>query len=80
MFDNLGLEALEVDKDYATLKVTSSIKNPGYYDSDILDNTLYDVYVNDEYVKTVDSSVFRVDFDDWDTCDVYVIPTISNIF
>ena len=78
VFDNLGLEALEVDKDYATLKVTSGIKNPGYYDSDILDKTLYDVYVNDEYVKTVDSSVFRVDFDDWDTCDVYVIPTISN--
>ena len=78
VFDNLGLETLEVDKDYATLKVTSSIKNPSYYDSDILDKTLYDIYVNDKYVKTVDSSVFRVDFDDWDTCDVYVIPTISN--
>ena len=77
-FVNLELKAITVDKDYSTLQVTNTIQNPDYYDQDILDKTLYDVYVNDEYVKTVDSSVFTVDFDDLDTCDVYVIPTISN--
>lgn len=53
-------------------------KNPTYYDEDILDKTLYDVYINDKYVKTANSTVFTIDFGDLDICSVYVIPTISN--
>ncbi|WP_292887633.1 Ig-like domain repeat protein [Methanobrevibacter sp. UBA212] len=77
-FSALTLKTLSQSNDQATLQVTAKLSNPGYYDSDILKNTLYDVYVNDEYVKTVNSTKFTVDFGDLDICRVYVIPTISN--
>ena len=77
-FSNLTLTKLSEGKEQATLQVNSSLTNPTYYDSDILDKTLYDVYINNKYVKTVNSSTFSVDFGDFDICDVYVIPTISN--
>ena len=77
-FSSLTLNKISEGKDQAILEVSSSLSNPSYYDSDILDKTSYDVYVNGEYVKTVDSKVFTIDFDEFDTCDVYVIPTISN--
>ena len=77
-FSSLSLTKINEDKDQATLEVSCSLSNPSYYDSDILDKTGYEVYVNGEYVKTVDSKVFTIDFDELDTCDVYVIPTISN--
>ena len=77
-FSSLTLTKINEGKDQATLEVSCSLSNPSYYDSDILDRTSYDVYVNGEYVKTVDSKVFTIDFDELDTCDVYVVPTISN--
>ncbi len=77
-FSNLTLTKLNEDKEQATLQISLSLKNPSYYDSDILNKTLYDVYVNDKYVKTVNSTIFILDFGDLDICDVYVIPTISN--
>ena len=78
VFSNLTLTKLSEGKEQATLHVNASLTNPTYYDSDILDKTLYDVYINNKYVKTVNSSTFSVDFGDFDICDVYVIPTISN--
>ena len=78
VFSNLTLTKLSEGKEQATLQVNASLTNPTYYDSDILDKTLYDVYINNKYVKTVNSSTFGVDFGDFDICDVYVIPTISN--
>ncbi|WP_458406457.1 hypothetical protein [Methanobrevibacter sp.] len=77
-FSTLTLTKINEDKDQATLEVSCSLSNPSYYDNDILDKTSYEIYINDEYVKTVDSKVFTIDFDELDTCDVYVIPTISN--
>ena len=77
-FSNLTLTKLDEGKDQATLEVSCTLSNPSYYDADILDKTSYDVYINNEYVKTVDSRIFTIDFDELDTCDVYVIPTISN--
>ena len=77
-FSNLTLTKLDEGKEQATLQVNASLVNPSYYDSDILEKTLYDVYINNKYVKTVSSSTFTIDFDDLDICDVYVIPTISN--
>ena len=77
-FSALNLRTFSQGKDQATLQVNAKLTNPGYYESDILDKTLYDVYVNDEYVKTVNSTKFSVDFGDLDICKVYVIPTISN--
>ena len=77
-FSTLSLKTLSQGNEQATLQITAKLSNPSYYDSDILKNTLYDVYVNDEYVKTVNSTKFTVDFGDLDICKVYVIPTISN--
>ena len=78
VFSNLTLTKLNEGKEQSTLQITASLKNPSYYDSDILNKTFYDVYVNDKYVKKVNSTIFTLDFGDLDICDVYVIPTISN--
>ena len=77
-FSTLTLKTLSQGNDQASLQVTAKLSHPGYYDSDILEKTCYDVYVNDEYVKTVNTTKFTVDFGDLDICRVYVIPTISN--
>ncbi|PWB88282.1 Ig-like domain repeat protein [Methanobrevibacter thaueri] len=77
-FSNLTLTPLNVGKEQATLQVSASLSHPNYYEKDILDRTLYDVYINNKYVKTVNSTVFTIYFGDLDICDVYVIPTISN--
>ncbi len=77
-FSKLNLSLVDVGKDQATLKVEANLLHPNYYEPDILNRTLYDVYINNEYVKTVNSSVFTIDFGDLDICNVYVVPTISN--
>ena len=77
-FSNLTLTKLNEGKEYSTLQIAVDLKNPSYYDSNILDKTFYDVYVNGKYVKTVNSTIFTLDFGDLDICNVYVIPTISN--
>ena len=77
-FSSLTLNKVSEGKDQAILEVSSSLSNPSFYDSDILDRTSYEVYVNGEYVKTVDSKVFTIDFDELDICDVFVVPTVSN--
>ncbi len=78
VFSNLTLSKLSEGREQATFQITATLSHPTYYDEDILDKTLYDVYINNKYVKTVNSTVFSVDFGDLDICDVYVIPTISN--
>ena len=78
VFSNLTLTKLDEGNEQATFKITNTLAHPSYYDSDILDKTLYDVYINNKYVKTVNSTVFTIDFGDLDICSVYVIPTISN--
>ena len=77
-FSSLSLKKISENKDQAVLEVSASLTNPSYYDSDILNKTLYDVYIEGEYVKTVNSNIFTVDFDDLNMFDVFVIPTISN--
>ena len=77
-FSELSLTPISIGKEQATLQVNVSLSNPNYYEDDILDKTLYDVYINNKYVKTVNTTEFLIDFGDLDICDVYVIPTISN--
>jgi len=77
-FSNLRLTKIRESMEQATLQINPSLKNPNYYDKNILDKTGYDVYINNKYVKTVYTTIFTVDFGDLDICDVYVIPTISN--
>ena len=77
-FSKLALTALSVGDSQAVLQINISLSNPSFYDEDILNRTLFDVYVDNEYYRTVNSTVFTFDFEDWDICDVYVVPTISN--
>ena len=77
-FSNLTLTKLSESREQAAFQITATLSHPTYYDEDILDKTLYDVYINNKYVKTVNSTVFSIDFGDLDICNVYVIPTISN--
>ncbi|WP_298523385.1 PQQ-binding-like beta-propeller repeat protein [uncultured Methanobrevibacter sp.] len=78
-FSNLNLTTVNVGNDKATLNIAVKLVHPSFYESDILDRTLYDVYVNGRYAKTVNSTVFDLEFGDLDICNVYVIPTISNV-
>ena len=54
------------------------MKNPSYYDSDILDNVDYDVYVDGAYSTTVSSRNFTLNLGKGNTAHVYVVPSISN--
>ena len=78
VFSNLTLTKLSEGKEQASFKITATLSHPSYYDKDIMNRTLYDVYINNKYVKTVNTTTFSIDFGDLDICDVYVIPTISN--
>ena len=78
-FSMINLEVLECGDESAKLKVTSVLRNPSYYDKDILEKTLYDVYVDGVYYKTVNSSIFNFDFEDLDICRLSVVPTIGNV-
>lgn len=78
VFSTLNLTKLSEGKEQATLQINISLATPNRYDKDILNKTLFDVYMNNKYVKTVNSTIFTVDFGDYDICNVYVIPTISN--
>lgn len=78
-FSELSLSKVNISDDGAVLKINVGLVNPDYYESDILDRMLYDVYMNDKYVKTVNSTTFGIDFGDLDICSLYVIPTISNV-
>ena len=77
-FANLTLTKLSEGREQATFEIATTLSHPSYYDENILDKTLYDVFINDKYVKTVNSTIFTIDFGDFDICEVYVIPTISN--
>ena len=77
-FSSINLGVLSVGDESAKLKVFSVLKNPDNYDRDILDKTLFDVYVDGVYHKTVNSSVFDFDFGDLNICRVSVVPTIGN--
>jgi hypothetical protein len=77
-FSDLTLSSISTSNEQATFKVNAELLHPNYYESDILDRTSYDVYINNRYVKTVNTTEFTIDFGDLDICNVYVIPTISN--
>jgi len=78
VFSNLTLTKLSEEKEQASFEITAVLLNSSYYDEDILEKSLYDVYINNNYVKTVNSTIFSIDFENLDICNVYVIPTISN--
>ena len=78
VFSELTLTPIIVGNNQATLQVMISLSRFENYESDILNKTFYDIYINNKYSKTVNSTVFTIDFGDLDICNVYVVPTISN--
>ena len=72
---------LVVDKEVGNevfLTVQSTIENPGYYESDILDTTEYAIYVDDVFVKKVVGPKFSVTIEKGKESSIYVVPCISN--
>lgn len=57
VFSNLTLNKLSEGREQVSFEITAKLSNPSYYDDDILNRTLYDVYINDKYVKTVNSTI-----------------------
>ncbi len=84
-FINNGIPASElylnvsdpVDKK-VNVSIIYSLKNPGYYDADILDKCTYDVYIDGKYSRTVNTTTFTLNFEDIDKCRVYVVPSIYS--
>ena len=78
VFSKLKLEADEMVGDEVTLHIDASLKNEKYYDSDILDKSEWDVYVDGQYYRTVSGRNFTLDLKNLENCQVYIVPCISN--
>ena len=76
-FSKLKLLADERIGDEVTLHVDAALKNPDSYDSDILDKCSYDVYMEGQYLKTVNSKDFTINLKNIEKAQVYVVPSIS---
>lgn len=77
-FSKLKLIANERVGDEVTLNIDVSLKNERYYDSDILDKSSYDVYVDGKYFKTITGREFTLNLKNLEKCQVYVVPSISS--
>ena len=61
-----------------TFHIDAALKNPNSYDSDVLDKSNYDVYVEGVYKTTVSGPDFTLDLEKGKIVHVYVVPSISN--
>ena len=77
-FSKLKLEAGERIDDEVTLYIDAKLKNEKYYDSDILEKSGFDVYVDGQYLKTIFGLNFTLNIKNVEKCQVYVVPSISN--
>lgn len=77
-FSKLKLEAGERIDDEMTLYIDAKLKNEKYYDSDILEKSGFDVYVDGQYFKTIFGFNFTLNLKNIEKCQVYVVPSISN--
>ena len=76
-FEKLKLIADERVGDEVTLHIDAALKNPNFYDSDILEKSGYDVYMDGQYLKTVNSKDFTINLKNIEKAQVYVVPSIS---
>ena len=77
-FSNITFTIFDPIDKKVNVSITSTLKNPSYYDSDILDKCKYDIYVDGIYKETINGIVFTLNFEDIETCKVYVVPSIYN--
>lgn len=75
VFEKLKLSAEDPVKGLVTFHLDASLKNPNYYDDDILDKSSYYVYVNGQYHSTVSGPDFTLDLGKGNTAHVYVVPS-----
>ena len=75
-FSNLNLNCSEIEGIFY-FDIDINLTHPSYYDADILDKCLYDIYLDGNYYKTISDRNFTLDF--LETIYVYVHPTIGNI-
>ena len=77
-FDNITLIVSDPVDKKVNVSIYSKLKNPSYYDSDILNKCKYEVYVNGILKETINGTIFTLNFEDIETCKVYVRPSISS--
>ena len=77
-FSKLKLTCDDPVNGVVDLHLDVTLKNSDSYDSDILEKSSYDVYVDDVYTTTVNSTDFSLNLGEGNTANVYVVPTISN--
>ncbi|WP_298521908.1 Ig-like domain repeat protein [uncultured Methanobrevibacter sp.] len=77
-FSKLKLTADESVGDKVTIHIDANLRNENYYDSDILDKSDYNVYVDGKYFKTITGKDFTLDLKNLEKCQVYIAPSISN--
>ncbi|WP_407376208.1 Ig-like domain repeat protein [Methanobrevibacter sp.] len=78
IFSKLKLTAEDRIGDEVTLHIDAALKYPNYYDSDILEKSGYDVYMDGVYLKTVNSTDFTLNLKNVEKAQVYVVPSIST--
>ena len=78
VFKKLRLISDEKIGDDVVIHIDAELKNPNSFESDILDTTPYDIYVDGVYNKTVIGKTFSLKLAEGETCNVYAIPVISN--
>ncbi|MEE0024966.1 MAG: Ig-like domain repeat protein, partial [Methanobrevibacter sp.] len=78
VFKKLRLISDEKIGDDVVIHIDAELKNPNSFESDILDTTPYDIYVDGVYDKTVIGKTFSLKLAEGETCNVYAIPVISN--
>jgi hypothetical protein len=79
VFSKLKLEAEDpASNGDVTFHIDVALKNPNSYDSDILDKSKYDVYVDGVYTASVPDRDFTLNLGKGNTAYVYVVPSISN--
>lgn len=77
-FNELYLNVSEVFDKKINVTINYSIKNPEYYESDILNQCSYDIYIDGKYSKTIHTHNFTLNFEDIEKCKVYVVPSIYS--
>ena len=75
-FSNLNLISSEIDGIFY-FDIDINLSHPKYYDADILDKCLYDIYLNGTYFKTIADTNFTLS--DIDKTHVYIHPSIGSI-
>ena len=77
-FSKISLTASAPIDYKVNVTIDASLKNPSFYDPDILDKCNWSIYVNGVYKETISGNKFTLDFEDDESFKVYVVPSICK--